>query len=88
MKKRRAKGTGSLFVRNGVWYAKWQKDGIAKMQSTGIRVGDKSGGKNDRQLAEDWLMDMTEPLRMRHREDGIALLMRQLMTDRLKNEGV
>lgn len=83
---RRAKGMGSLILRSGVWYAKWQKDGIAKMQSTGIRVGDRRGKKDDRELAEEWLADKTEPLRMRHREDGIAVLMRQLMTDKERME--
>lgn len=46
------------------------------MQSTGIR-----DGKGAREQAEEWLLDKTEPLRMRHREDGIALLVRQLQTE-------
>lgn len=52
------------------------------MQSTGIR-----DGKGAREKAEEWLLDKTEPLRMRHREDGIALLVRQLQTEneRLKD---
>lgn len=51
------------------------------MQSTGIRKGERRDGKTDRELANDWLMDKTEPLRMRHRQDGIALLVRQLQTE-------
>lgn len=81
MGKRRAKGTGSLLLRNGVWYAKWQHGGIAKMQSTGIREGDDADGMTARERAEEWLLDRTEPLRMRHREDGIALLVRQMQTE-------
>ena len=81
MGSRRPKGMGSVILRHGVWYAKWQHGGIAKMQSTGIREGEIVDGRTARERAEEWLLDKTEPLRMRHREDGIALLVRQLQTE-------
>lgn len=77
---RRAKGCGSLKLRNGVWYARWTRNGETTTRSTGIRVGDSKDGKNDRELAEAWLMDHTEALRLRHREDALAFVKRQIQT--------
>ena len=81
-KSRRAKGTGCLFRRGRYWYVKWTSHGITRMESTRIEVGSSREVEgrvlSDRQLAESYLLDKTEPLRMRHREDALALLMRQL----------
>lgn len=80
LQRRRPKGSGSLVLRGDVWYARWGKGGIRRMESTGIRKGETRGGKSDRDLAEEWLADKLEPLRLRHREDSIALMIRQLQT--------
>ena len=74
--KRRAKGTGCVFLRRGVWYARWTHGGITKTESTGIRA-DEKGAKA---RAEAWLMDRTEPLRLRHRADALELIARQIMS--------
>ena len=73
---RRAKGDGSLFVRNGIFYAQWRQDGVTHKASTGI----KEGEKNARKRAEEWLADKVEPMQLRRKADGIAILMRQLQT--------
>lgn len=77
---RRAKGTGSLRRRGNFWYARWTHDGLTTTLSTGIRVGETRGGKSDRELAEAWLLDQTEALRLRHRVDALAFVKRQLQT--------
>ena len=73
---RRAKGDGSLFVRNGIFYAQWRQEGVTHKASTGI----KEGEKNARKRAEEWLADKVEPMQLRRKADGIAILMRQLQT--------
>ena len=88
-KPRRRKGTGGLFRRGRMWYAKWTDHGKATVVSTGIRAdgADDKERRRRRKEAEDWLMDQTEPLRMRHRTDAVAMLMRRLQTaeERLKD---
>lgn len=88
-KPRRRKGTGGLFRRGNVWYAKWTHKGEATVVSTGIRAdgADDRERRRRRREAEDWLMEQTEPLRLRHRADAVALLMRRLQTaeERLKD---
>lgn len=81
IKHRRRKGSGSLRTYGNYWYARWTHGGIAHTESTGIRIDESRNGKSSRELAEEWLADKTEPLRMRHRQDGIALLVRQLQTE-------
>lgn len=89
VKPRRRKGTGGLFRRGNVWYAKWIDHGKATVVSTGIRAdgADDRERRKRRKEAEDWLMERTEPLRLRHRADAVALLMRRLQTEeeRLKD---
>lgn len=92
-RKRRAKGTGCLVNRNGIWYARWTDRGLVHFVSTGYRVGEKrknaAGEEIDaRTLAEGFLLDRTEHLRVRHREDAIAMLIRQMQTptERLKDD--
>lgn len=77
---RRAKGEGSVYLRRGIWYAQWRADGVTHRESTGIRESDKDGSKTSRMMAEDWLADKTEPMRLRRKADGIAVLMRQMQT--------
>ena len=88
-KERRRKGTGGLIRRGRMWYAKWTDKGETTVVSTGIRADgeDDDERRRRRKEAEDWLMDQTEPLRMRHREDAVAMLMRRLQTaeERLKD---
>jgi integrase len=49
---------------------------VTHKESTGIRADEK----NARAKAEEWLLDKVEPLRLRKKADGIAILMRQLQT--------
>lgn len=89
VKPRRRKGTGGLFRRGDIWYAKWTDRGEATVVSTGIRAdgADDKERRRRRREAEDWLMEQTEPLRLRHRADAVAMLMRRLQTaeERLKD---
>lgn len=82
VKPRRRKGTGGLFRRGKIWYAKWIDHGEATVVSTGIRADgeDDKERRKRRKEAEDWLMEQTEPMRLRHRADAVALLMRRLQT--------
>lgn len=73
---RRAKGAGSVYLRGNTWYAQWRTDGVTYKESTGIKADEK----NARAKAEEWLADKVEPLRLRKKADGIAILMRQLQT--------
>lgn len=83
-KKRRAKGCGSLYIRGSIYYAQWKVNGVVNRESTGVSITEK----NALSKAEDWLADKTEPLRMRKKADGIAILMRQLQTveERIAND--
>jgi integrase len=65
-----------VYIRGNTWYAQWRIDGITHKESTGIKATEK----NAKAKAEDWLADKTEPLRLRKKADGIAILMRQLQT--------
>lgn len=81
--RRRAKGSGCVFLRGNTWYARWTHGGLTKTMSTGIREGERppdGDRRTARQMAEDWLADRTEPLRMRHRADALAFVERQLQT--------
>lgn len=91
--RRRAKGEGCLVDRNGIWYARWTDRGKTHFVSTGYRVGETVKVADDRveeskTLAESFLMDKTEYLRIRHREDAIAMLIRQMQTpaERLRDD--
>ena len=83
---RRGNWTGTVYKHGKYWYVRWQAHGIRRAASTGIRVGqtakDERTGRtiSDRELAESAAMDRTEHLRIMHREDAVALLMRQLQT--------
>jgi integrase len=79
-KPRRAKGTGRVYLRGKVWYARWRHNGEERTENTGIREGDTRDGKTARELAEEWVLDKTEPLRIRHRADGLAMIARQMQT--------
>lgn len=90
---RRAKGTGCLVNRNGIWYARWTHRGKVHFASTHIRVGEKrktEDGKtvSDKKLAEEFLLDKTEYIRVRHQEDAIAMLIRQMQskTERIRTD--
>ncbi len=81
-KPRRAKGTGSLYLKRGVWYARWTHNGITHAESTGIRAEDEDAETR----ARDFLMDRTEPLRLRRDEQGLELVERQLQKKRERLE--
>lgn len=87
--KRRRKGMGCLVRRGGMWYARWTHKGDVKMVSTGIRVdgADADERKKNRKDAENFLLEKTEPLRLRNREDALAVVLRQIQTakERLKD---
>ena len=92
-KPRRAKGTGCLVNRNGIWYARWTHRGKVHFVSTGFRDGEpvkRPDGTtvSARSAAEDFLMDRTEHIRIRRREDAIALLIRELQrpSERLNDD--
>lgn len=50
--------------------------GVTHRESTGIKADEK----NARVKAEEWVADKVEPLRLRKKADGIAVLLRQLQT--------
>lgn len=86
MKRRRQKGTGTLVVRGRTFYARWTVNGVTTTESTGIRQGDtkkvlEAGVERTvsaRELAEEYLLERTEPMRLRRRESRLAMLHEQL----------
>ncbi len=80
---RRLPGTGCLVNRNGIWYARWTHHGRVHFVSTGYRAGDTvtmpdGSTVPSRKAADAFLLDRTEHIRIRRREDAIAQLIRQL----------
>lgn len=69
MKRRRKKGTGTLFKRGTIWYARWVWKGVEKTISTGEEVKSR---------AEEVLMKLTQPFRLANEEAMLNELARQV----------
>lgn len=77
---RRRKGFGGLVQRGTIWYARWTEDGVHKLETTGIRVGEK--GAKERAL--EFLDSKTEFARLKSKERKLAIIQAELMSTRAR----